>query len=840
MSRRATRASAGPTAPQSPESRSLAGRYASWLDRRAGLVALGALVVLAGSLFLVTTRLRLFADFSYLLPQDAPAVRDLRRLEERLAAKDTVLVVVVAPDTVTRAAAAAQVAASVRAIDHALVERVETDDKVTRDFLRAHRHLLVPLPDLIEARDALRERIKRAKLKANPLYIDLDDDAQAADRSANKRVEDLRARWRDSEEMLDRSGYVSPNGKVGLVVLHTGFEITDVERGKRLIAALDAMRTSVTARFPAGVQIGFTGGVITSVAEHDAVIKGMVRSGVITAVLVALILLIYLRSVVQLVLLTVNIAIATTAAFGVATLTVGHLNATTAFLGAIIAGNGINYGIFLITRYLNARRRLEPVDAMTDAISGTVRPTAVASLGVAIAYGSLAVTSFKGFADFAVIGAVGMLLCWVASFSLFPALVLLFGRDTHVSETSSQVSLVLARVFGFRRPGLVCAAAGLLTVVAGAIVWRYAASDPFEYNIRNLRSESRNAIESRHWMQVSDDNFGRGISGKTFIAADDAAQVPKIVTALRAIDNGTAEANRTIGTVTSILDVVPIDQPERVKTLGQIRKLLDDDALEALDEKDRADLRSLRPPDEVKQITVDELPQEIKDKLVEKDGRLGYMIAIRPALKLDEWDGHDLLRFASAVRKLRLSDGVTVTTSGSSVIFADIFASIQRDGPKVTLVAMAGLLLMVLIVVGRDRRAVAVVAATVLGSLGLVAVCALAGIRVNFLDFIALPITLGLGVDYAINIAHPAYLEARNPFESVRNSGSSVFICSLTTIVGYGSLMVSDNLAIYGFGLASLIGEITCVVAALALVPAIIFVGRARRSAESKIASASG
>jgi len=32
---------------------------------------------------------------------------------------------------------------------------------------------------------------------------------------------------------------------------------------------------------------------------------------------------------------------------------------------------------------------------------------------------------------------------------------------------------------------------------------------------------------------------------------------------------------------------------------------------------------------------------------------------------------------------------------------------------------------------------------------------------------------------------------------------SSVFICSLTTIVGCGSLMLSDNLAIQGFGLAS-------------------------------------
>ena len=36
----------------------------------------------------------------------------------------------------------------------------------------------------------------------------------------------------------------------------------------------------------------------------------------------------------------------------------------------------------------------------------------------------------------------------------------------------------------------------------------------------------------------------------------------------------------------------------------------------------------------------------------------------------------------------------------------------------------------------------------------MVAVCALLGLKVNFLDFVALPITLGLGIDYAINVAH--------------------------------------------------------------------------------------
>ena len=113
----------------------------------------------------------------------------------------------------------------------------------------------------------------------------------------------------------------------------------------------------------------------------------------------------------------------------------------------------------------------------------------------------------------------------------------------------------------------------------------------------------------------------------------------------------------------------------------------------------------------------------------------------------------------------------------------------------------------------------------------MVAVCALLGLKVNFLDFVALPITLGLGIDYAINVAHRHDQRGHpDPITTLRTSGSAVFVCSLTTMIGYGSLLVSENLAIRGFGTASLIGEVTCVLTALVLVPALLALGARRRT----------
>ncbi len=808
----------------------LARRYVAWLTRHSLAIIAAHVLLLAGALYLIAYRLPLYADFSYLLPQDAPAVRDLRRLEARVKASDTVLAVIEADRPESRAAAVRELAEGISQIAPHLIERVEWDDSEVREFLKARRHLYVPLDDLIRARDALARRINDAKLKANPLYIDLEDRDPAVDAKAQQQLQDLQAKRRDAEARLDHPSNVSRDGLTAMIQIRAPFRSTDAGRGETLLAELGQVRTRVIAAHP-DVRIGFTGGIVTAVAEHDAIFKGMVMSSVITTLLVALVLALYFRSATLLALLIGMLAISTTISFGFAAITVGHLNAATAFLGAIIAGNGVNYGILLIARYLEERRQHATDQAIAAAIVGTLRPTAVASLGAAIAYGSLAATSFKGFADFAVIGAIGMLVCWVTTYTLLPALMLRWGRHTRIYQGDPIVGRTLVRLIGFRRSGLVCVIAIVCSLIAGVIVVRYIAADPFEYDIKNLRSEGADAVTSRDWMTKSDRNFGRGFSGRTYIAADRIEQVPLIVSALREHDAKLPVEQQTFGSINSILDVVPEQQPEKLVVLAELRTMLDDDALAALDEQERQEILELRPPDGLVAVTTAALPEMLKHQLTEKDGRIGYLISIRPANHLDEWNGRDLIRFAESVRTIQLKDGETVTTSGTSVIFADIVATIASDGPLVTGVAATGLIIMVVLLVGWNRRSLAVLVGTGAGTLLMVAVCALLEIRVNFLDFVALPITLGLGIDYAINVAHRHDHDAiPDPITTLRTSGSAVFVCSLTTIIGYGSLLVSDNLAIRGFGTASLIGEIACVFTALVLVPAILATGRHRRS----------
>ena len=92
--------------------------------------------------------------------------------------------------------------------------------------------------------------------------------------------------------------------------------------------------------------------------------------------------------------------------------------------------------------------------------------------------------------------------------------------------------------------------------------------------------------------------------------------------------------------------------------------------------------------------------------------------------------------------------------------------------------------------------------------------------KYNFFNFIALPLTFGLGVDYPINVFVRCKQEGfKNISKVIRGSGSAVILCSLTTIIGYYTLLGAASQALASFAQLALFGEISCLVVAVVGVP---------------------
>ena len=111
----------------------------------------------------------------------------------------------------------------------------------------------------------------------------------------------------------------------------------------------------------------------------------------------------------------------------------------------------------------------------------------------------------------------------------------------------------------------------------------------------------------------------------------------------------------------------------------------------------------------------------------------------------------------------------------------------------------------------------------VVGVLWLLAATMWLGIKINFINFIAFPITFGIGVDYAVNVM-ARYLRdgQRDVAAAVRGTGGAVGLCSLTTIVGYSSLLVAQNVGLFLFGLLAVFGELACLTTAVVVLPAVL------------------
>ena len=104
------------------------------------------------------------------------------------------------------------------------------------------------------------------------------------------------------------------------------------------------------------------------------------------------------------------------------------------------------------------------------------------------------------------------------------------------------------------------------------------------------------------------------------------------------------------------------------------------------------------------------------------------------------------------------------------------------------------------------------------------------GVKLNFTNFIAYPITFGIGVDYAVNVMSRYRQDgSRDVMGAIRSTGGAVVLCSATTIIGYSSLLLAQNRALYLFGLLAVLGEIACLTAAVIALPAVLLWLRSRR-----------
>ncbi len=813
----------------------LVGKLASLEIARPKLVlSIVALFALAGAL--LATRLELRTRFDQLLPDGAPSVTELARVSQHVSGAQTILVTVEGDDTAALREFADALAPEVRALGADAVSSADDGVHDARSFVMPRAGLYMKKDDLEKLRADVDDRWDREVAKQTGTSLD-DDEPQPQSKGNDTLRERLRGAGSDAIDRYPDGYYQRKDGKALVVVVRSPVASGDLARTRDVVGRVRATAVALAKTRPeyARLKIGFAGDMVSSLEEYGAVRADLLGVGGTGLVLVLGAILLYFMRVRSLVVLGASIAIGLALTFGLTALVIGHLNIATGFLFSIVAGNGINAGIIYLARYDEQRRRGQTVpEAIRAAHASTWPATAMAAFAAATSYASLAITKFPAFHEFAFIGATGMVACWIATITVIPTLLLLADDGVSPARRGVPYGNVFASAV-VKAPSAIVSLGSIVLVAGIAACTAYAASSPLEYDLRKIQTDRSSQDATNHAWDVAIDILGQ-LPQATVILANSPEQAETLEKRLREDWKTTPPAARPFGEVHAIFDAVPADQEEKLPTLlaidARVRRAHE---LQMMTDDEWREIEPLLPPPDLRTFGVGDLPPALAAPFTEKDGTRGTIVLVESTKGQRDDDLHYLLRYADALREVHLPDGSVVRGSGKAVVFADILRTVAADIPIAVTLSLAMTVLAVLVALRRPGPVLAVLASLAVGVSGVVLFLLLGHVRINFLNFAALPITFGIGVDYAVNVMQ-RHREGRDAdiTETLRTSGGAVVLCSLTTMLGYVALLRSTNQAIRSFGAIAVVGEISCLLAAVLVLPAALYLVRAHRREVTK------
>lgn len=834
-------------------------RLADWQTRRPWLVVALVLLSLIPAGYRAS-KLQLRTSFSELLPDNKPSVVELRRVNQRLLAQSTLTVVAEASGPETLKAYVDAIVPKITALGPEFVAGIDAGPKPVEDYLRQHKHLYAPLEDLQQLRDDVADYYEKTVAKTVGFDLGFEDEAPVGAAStassatqSRQRLDALLERLAQQEAKAEQSRigqdgyYLGEGGKFAAILVRTSLGSGDPKAFELQRRINELTEQLGLAKRDPSFRINFTGNLITSAETQRAVVRDLTDVGLLGVGLVLGIVFLYFLRIRAVLAMSASIGLGLVWSFGMAQLTVGYLNTATGFLVSIIAGNGINFSIIYMARYIEARRdeKLDVPRAVLVAQQDTWGATLAAAGAAMIAYGSLATTDFRGFRHFGIIGGAGMLLCWAATYALLPALLVLSERVRPMFEREPLWRQRLRGYYGVpfawavRRGSRAVAGIGFgLAVVATSLTVLFFSRDPMEYDMHKVGNDRTSPTSASLLSTRVDKIVGRmGQDGRA-IVVDRLDQVAPLVAELERRLAVAPADHEPFDKVVSVFDLLPKDQPKKLALLGEITdKIQRARAHGAIND---GDWERIRPqlPHELSAVGLMDLPEAVARPFTEQSGRRGTIVYIVPRSGKSVYDAHYLFEFADSFREIPLPNGEVIRGSGDPVIFSDMLINVDEDAPRAIALSLFGTLLIILWAFRGRASGWAALGALMVGMVWLVALLCLFDIRLNFLNFVAIPISIGVGADYALNIMKRRELVGQAAMERLLvETGGAVVLCSLTTQLGYFALLSSINGAVRSFGLAAALGEVTTLLAAVLVLPAWLSWAQQRQERKSPIAS---
>ena len=647
---------------------------------------------------------------------------------------------------------------------------------------------------------------------------------------------------------------------------------------------------AITEAEVTGVNVGVTG---ENVLDFDEMVQSQSDTTLATVVSLGLVILIFIlgyQSTARPLKATACLVVGIGYTMAFTTATVGHLNILTITFVPMLIGLAIDFGVHLIARFEEelGRQRTE-TDAMTLAMVHTGRGIFTGCLTTAGAFLAMSLTRFRGIREMGIICGGGLVICLIPMLTLLPALLLRGRRKTtrdvtaaaridEAEEGAPEFRARLERLW-LDRPGTVLGIAATVSLLAAAGLPRVS----FDYNLLNMQSPEIRSVEFEHKLLGSSEKsvvFGAVIATNLAEAQqleDRLTRLPTVASVESMARYLAADATpqipliRAIGEATAPIRFTPPDpRPVDLNDLGQTLWILGSYLAHAADEVSargntnvlqkittfREALIELRAgllrgaPSEIEQrsrklaafqvalledlrdtigalqqqdasggMLPADLPQALRNRFIGVQGN--YLLQVYPRSNI--WDRGPQEAF---IRELQ---GVVPKATGAPVQMYYYTELLKRSYVEAAWWALAATVVLVGIHFRSATSTLLALLPVLLGNLWVVGVMGWTNVPFNPANIMMLPLVIGIGITNGIHILN-RFAEERNPSILAKSTGKAVFVSGLTTIVGFGSLLLAEHQGIRSLGLVMSLGTATCMVAGLTVLPAILTL-RGRRAA---------
>ena len=638
--------------------------------------------------------------------------------------------------------------------------------------------------------------------------------------------------------------------------------------------SIDALRELIATTSPSypGMEFGLTG---LPVLDNDEMVASQNDSnfaGWLALGGVALLYLVVYRGIRYPFMTVMALLVGTAWALGWTTLTVGHLNILSSAFAVMLIGMG-DYGVLWVTRFGEERRAGADLEEAMRRTALHVGPSILtAALATALAFYAAMLADLKAVAELGWIAGSGVLLCAFSCFVVMPPLLtLLEKRFKTKTDDDGPAILSLKEHQADHRPwlpGLSKRPRWVIAVSLGATVLLgyFALNIRYDHNLLKLQAQD---LESVQWEQT----LIAHTAGASWHALS-YTTTPEEVIALKARYEKLPEVSRVV----EVASLVPRDQDRKLAQLKDIqtrlRRLPKRGALiaHALPEPEEIwraarnlqdhlaplkdsplvgslsanlkqlmerlaatdaglagsrlqefeqfltrdlaeDLYRLKDVTSPVPIKVADLPECLRERYISKNGKWLLRVFAKDCL----WEYGPLKDFVSQVRT------VDPDATGKPFTTLEGLRAMKNGFLWAGLYALIAMVLVLLLDFGNVKHTLIALLPLGMGLVATLGLMVLAGYSLNPANMIAFPLILGVGADNGVHVLHDYRSRGKgNSYFLAASTGWGIMVAALTTILGFGTLMIASHRGLASLGLILTLGVSCCMLTALVFLPALL------------------